>query len=59
VFKWWSYGNVDFSEMIRLDTFPEATNGHLTARFLSSEKVHHLHLQYRLFDGLCLVWVMD
>ena len=59
VFKWWSWGNVDFSEMIRLDSFSGGTTGKMEARFLSPGKVHYLQLHYRLFENLCLVWVME
>lgn len=56
VFKWWSYGNVDFSEVIRLVPFELDAEGVIDGRFLS-EQVHPLQLQYKLFDGICLAWV--
>src|SRR5579875_1066664 len=56
VFKWWSYGNVDFSEKIKLQPFELQPSGVLNANFLS-EKIFELKLHYQLFDDLCLVWV--
>ena len=56
VFKWWSYGNVDFSEKIKLQPFELQPSGDLNANFLS-EKIFELKLHYQLFDDLCLVWV--
>ncbi|MGZ3838893.1 MAG: 4'-phosphopantetheinyl transferase family protein [Flavisolibacter sp.] len=56
VFKWWSYGNVDFSEQIRLQPFLLEPEGSIQARFIGPETIH-LQLQYRLFAPLCLAWV--
>ncbi len=56
VFKWWSYGNVDFSEMIRLQPFTLQSDGMINCAFISDE-THPLRLHYKIFDGLCLAWV--
>lgn len=58
VFKWWSYGGVDFSEMIRLQPFELQPSGSFGATFRSKEEVWPLMMHYRLFDGLCLAWVV-
>jgi 4'-phosphopantetheinyl transferase EntD len=58
VFKWWSYGQVDFSEMIRLQPFELQPSGIVDGQFLSKEKSWPLIIYYRLFEGLCLAWVV-
>jgi phosphopantetheinyl transferase len=58
VFKWWSYGQVDFSEMIRLQPFELQPSGKFDGQFLSEEKSWPLVIYYRLFEGLCLAWVV-
>lgn len=57
VYKWWSYGGVDFSEMIRIEPFALEEKGEIRARFLAPEGFHQLPLHYRLFQGICLAWV--
>ena len=57
VFKWWSYGQVDFSEMIRLEPFDMNEQGLIKGRFISKEKTYGLTLHYHLFEGICLAWV--
>ena len=58
VFKWWSYGNVDFSEMIRLKPFTVQAIGTVEGTFIE-DAVHPLQLHYRIFEGICLAWVTD
>ncbi len=59
VFKWWSYGQVDFSEMIRIANMPLGTEGEMKTAFIAADRSYHLQLHYRLFANLCLVWAMD
>lgn len=59
VFKWWSYGAVDFSEMIRIDDYPSQEEGEIRTRFLAPETSYSLVLHYHFFDSLCLAWVTD
>jgi phosphopantetheinyl transferase len=56
VYKWWSYGGVDFSEKIRLQPFELQPSGQLSVEFLLGDK-NDLHLQYKIFDKLCLAWL--
>jgi 4'-phosphopantetheinyl transferase EntD len=56
VFKWWSYGAVDFSEMIRLESFLLHNEGMIDGAFIETEK-HSLCLHYKNFSGVCLVWL--
>lgn len=58
VFKWWSYGSVDFSEMIRLQPFELQPSGSFEGFFQSKEGDWPLVLHYRLFHQLCLAWVV-
>ena len=57
VYKWWSYGGVDFSEKIRLQPFQLQPSGCLPVQFhLGNQNALTLH--YKLFDNLALAWVM-
>jgi len=58
VFKWWSYGNVDFSEMIRIEPFQMSQQGVIDSRFVSETEAIPLTLHYRLFEAICLAWVV-
>ncbi|WP_121357168.1 4'-phosphopantetheinyl transferase family protein [Flavisolibacter nicotianae] len=58
IFKWWSYGNVDFSEMIRLQPFSLQPSGSFEGAFRSEKQEWPLTVHYRLFDQLCLAWVV-
>ncbi|HEV7329701.1 MAG TPA: 4'-phosphopantetheinyl transferase superfamily protein [Flavisolibacter sp.] len=57
VFKWWSYGGVDFSEMIRIQPFQIAESGNIATTLYAPDKAHQLSLQYQLFEEICLAWV--
>lgn len=57
VFKWWSYGQVDFSEMIRLQPFALKSEGCFDGVFHSTGNDFPLSIHYRLFEQLCLAWV--
>ena len=59
VFKWWSYGNVDFSEMIRLQPFDLQPVGYLEGAFHSKTMRFALLVHYRLFPELCLAWTVN
>lgn len=56
IFKWWSYGGVDFSEMIRLQPFELQPIGMIEGAFIA-EETYPLQVHYKIFDGLCLAWV--
>ncbi len=59
VFKWWSYGGVDFSEDILFSKFRFAAKGTIDALFRKNETERHLEVQYRLFDAFCLTYVLS
>jgi phosphopantetheinyl transferase len=56
VFKWWSYGNVDFSDQIRLLPTDIKNKGSLKACFIEKES-YDLSIHYSLFENLCLAWI--
>jgi phosphopantetheinyl transferase len=56
VFKWWSYGNVDFSDQIRLSPDSVQRHGSINAQFIE-QQAYDLELHYNLFDNMCLAWV--
>jgi phosphopantetheinyl transferase len=56
VYKWWSYGGVDFSEKIRLQPFELQPSGNLPVQFLLGNETD-LILHYKIFDKLCLAWL--
>ena len=57
MFKWWGRGDVDFSDVMRIQPFSLQSEGILNARFIKNELVQPLQLPYRLQDGLSIVWV--
>jgi len=56
VYKWWSYGGVDFSEKIRLQPFELQPYGNLPVKFLLGNQ-NDFVLHYKIFDKLCLAWL--
>lgn len=58
VFKWWSYGNVSFREMIRLQPAGLQPCGCFDAFFHSEDRVLPLEVHYRFFPALCLAWIV-
>ncbi len=59
IFKWWGLGDVDFSEMMRIDDFILSDEGTLRSRFIKDNLPHPITPQYKIFDGLCLVWLSE
>ncbi len=57
VFKWWSYGNVDFSRQIQVQHIPGAANGIVGVHFFRDDKMLPLNIEYKLFKMLCLCWL--
>jgi len=56
VYKWWSYGGVDFSEKIRLQPYELQPSGNLPVQFFLGNTTN-LVLHYKIFDKLCLAWL--
>jgi phosphopantetheinyl transferase len=57
MFKWWGNGDVDFSEVLRIDPFLLQQEGIIHARFEKGKTIIPLELHYRLMEKMCLVWV--
>jgi phosphopantetheinyl transferase len=58
IFKWWGLGDVDFSEAIRIEPFQILKEGELHGRLLKNDAVIPFIPQYKIFETLCLVWVI-
>ena len=57
MFKWWGNGEVDFSEVLRIDPFLMQHEGIIHARFEKGKTNIPLELNYRMMEKMCLVWV--
>jgi phosphopantetheinyl transferase len=58
MFKWWSKGNIDFSEMLRLagDAFQQ--EGRLSGNFIKDEFDISFPVYYKIFSSLVLTWLV-
>ena len=59
IFKWWGLGDVDFSEMMRIDDLILSEKGKLKSRFIRDKLPHTITPQYKIFGNLCLVWLSE
>jgi phosphopantetheinyl transferase len=59
MFKWWGWGEVDFSEMLRIGPFTFDKSGTMQAQFLKHEMAQDLQLHYHLLDNLSMVYVVS
>jgi phosphopantetheinyl transferase len=57
MFKWWGNGDVDFSEVLRIDPFLPQQEGTMHAKFIKGKTNIPLVLHYRMMEKMCLVWV--
>ena len=57
LFKWWGWGDVDFSEMLPLQYFEMQQQGTIAAAFIKEEINVPLEVQYRIFEQVHLCWV--
>lgn len=57
MFKWWGRGDVDFSEVLRINSFLLQDKGRIQTRFQKNEFQVLLDLHYRIEGGVSLVWV--
>jgi phosphopantetheinyl transferase len=58
MFKWWGKGNVDFSEMLRVSGTGNDSGGSLQGNFIKGDLDLFFPLQYKMFPGLILTWVI-
>jgi phosphopantetheinyl transferase len=59
MFKWWGRGDVDFSEVMRVEASDIKEKGMLKARFTKNEFDRELILYYKLNHLMSLVWVVS
>lgn len=59
VFKWWGWGNVDFSDHIQLHNVATGNTGIINGSFIRDNERVELDLFYRIFGPICLVWVVS
>lgn len=59
LFKWYSYGDVDFSEMLRLFPFELQGSGTIESCVLAPDQQTQLTLHYKLFNELSLVYAVS
>lgn len=57
MFKWWGWGEVDFSEMLRINHFELNDEGNIDSRFIRQSINVSLQLNYKLMPNLCLAWL--
>jgi phosphopantetheinyl transferase len=56
MFKWWGRGEVDFSEMLRIEPFLMGKEGVIKTRVLKNDVEIALDLHYRMEERVSLVW---
>lgn len=59
MFKWWGNGDVDFSEVLRIQDFHFSDAGVISAKFMKDQINIPLTLHYQLRDGLSLAWISN
>ena len=57
MFKWWGRGDVDFSEVLRVNPFAFEETGMMPAVFTKTEPYADLQIQYRMYPELTLAWI--
>ncbi len=58
MFKWWGRGEVDFSEVLRIEPFVMAKEGNIAASFQKQGFRQDMQLAYTFFEQMTLVWVV-
>lgn len=59
MFKWWGDGDIDFSEVLRTETFVFQHAGVIPVTFLKSDKHVSLDIHYEMRDDLSLAWTIS
>jgi phosphopantetheinyl transferase len=57
MFKWWGLGEVDFSEVLRLNEFEMQDEGNIYAAFRKEAVDIPLTIRYKVFKDLTLAWL--
>jgi phosphopantetheinyl transferase len=58
MYKWYGLGEVDFSEVMRTLPFQLKPEGQIEAAFIKADFERKLTLNYKILEGLSLVWVI-
>jgi phosphopantetheinyl transferase len=59
MYKWWGWGEVDFSKMLQLDYFEFKKSGSMSSLFVRNEINQALELKYKMFPNLCMAYVVS
>lgn len=59
VFKWWSYGGIDFSKNIVFKNYNFSSMGTIEATFKKQNVFAELKVSYELFKDFCLTYVVS
>lgn len=57
MFKWWGWGEVDFSEMLQINYFDLHDEGSIQAQFVKGDMNESLELFYKQFQEISLTYV--
>ena len=57
MYKWWGWGEVDFSEMLQIDPFVLLQEGIISSKLARNDIDQSLLLNYKQFMEICLVYV--
>jgi hypothetical protein len=57
MYKWWGKGEVDFKEHLQTQHFQLQQGGIINAVFSKHTIQYPLELNYKLADGLSIVWL--
>ncbi len=59
MFKWWGKGDVDFSEVLRINDFQFSPAGIIPALFSKEGSKRSLDIHYQMHAALSLAWVLS
>ena len=59
MFKWWGRGDLDFSEVLRVNDFSFSGEGLIPAHFVKEDINVALDIHYQMPEGLSLAWVVS
>lgn len=59
IYKWYSFGKVNFKENILLHPFSFETAGSFSGFFLKGNSRHSLTVNYKVFQELSMAWVTE
>lgn len=59
MFKWWGSGDVDFSEVLRVNNFLFSPEGIIPAFFLKDDVRVTLNINYQMKEDISLAWIVN